>query len=350
MTRVLLVDPMMHNPHTILPAADALRRGHLVAFPTETVYGLGANALDADAVAKIFAAKGRPATDPLIVHVASATDIVSVAQLDDPDLIAQVHALADRFWPGPLTLILPKQPIIPAAVTAGLDSVGVRIPAHPVAQALLKHARVPIAAPSANRFSHPSPTKAAHVYADLAGRIDWLIDGGPTRIGIESTVLDMTQHPPTILRPGGTSLEALRIIVPTVTYTPRIVSTEQAAAGPGMALKHYAPAVPLYLIEGDLDGVIALTRHEIAARADQRVGILAPDAAARALDDPALTILALGDTPEHIAARLYAGIRDLDTHPLDVILALHIVGEGVLVAVRDRLFRAAEGKVIAVGD
>ncbi len=346
MTRVIVVSSDFSNLHIILPAADALRHGELVAFPTETVYGLGANALDSAAVAKIFIAKGRPATDPLIVHLNNAQQVSKIARLEDPLLAEQVQMLASNFWPGPLTLVLPKQPTIPSNVTAGRDTVGVRVPAHPIAQALLRYARVPVAAPSANRFSHPSPTQALHVYTDLGERIEWLIDGGPTFIGIESTVLDMTQSPPTVLRPGGVTIEALRQIIPSITYTPRVIQDDEAAAGPGMSLKHYAPKTPLYLIEGKDEEVIKLIKREIAQRVGQRIGILAPDSIASILDDPTLFILALGNTPESIAARLYTAIRDLDAAALDVIFALHIKGEGVLIAIRDRLFRAAEGKII----
>src|SRR5215207_10008105 len=198
-----MIDPMPRQPATIIlrddasgvgRAAEILRGGGLVAFPTETVYGLGAHALDASAVRGIFAAKGRPADDPLIVHVASAADVSRVA-----DLTPDAERLAQRFWPGPLTLVLPKRPVVPAEVTAGLTTVAVRVPAHATARALLDAARLPIAAPSANLFSRPSPTRVEHVLEDLDGRIDAVLDGGPTPLGLESTILDLTASPPRLL-------------------------------------------------------------------------------------------------------------------------------------------------------
>lgn len=346
MTHVIVVPPDLPAPHIIKPAADALRHGDLVAFPTETVYGLGANTLDADAVAKIFVAKGRPATDPLIVHVPDIQQVATVADLSDLALTAMVERIAAEFWPGPLTLILPKRDTIPDNVTAGLNSVGVRIPDHPIALSLLKLARVPIAAPSANRFSHPSPTRALHVFDDLKNRIEWLIDGGSTEVGIESTVLDLTQATPTILRPGGTTVESLIALLGDVDYTPRVVADGTASTGPGMLLKHYAPNTPFYLIEGAPQAVIRTTQQAANDRPQQKIGIIAPDFIAKALDEMGLLVLGLGDMPAEIAASLYAAIRDLDRRELDVIIAIHVHGDGVLVAVRDRLYRAAEGNII----
>src|SRR5438128_2586209 len=209
MTAVLTIDRQFPEPAAIARAAAILRQGRLVAFPTETVYGLGANALDAAAVARVFEVKGRPPTNPLIVHVAGADQIAQVAA-DWPDVAAR---LAERFWPGPLTLVLPKRRELPDIVTAGGPTVAVRVPAHPVAQALLKEAGVPVAAPSANRSTGLSPTTAAHVLRGLADRIDLILDGGPTSGGIESTVLDVTTSPPRLLRPGLVTPAAIEAIV-----------------------------------------------------------------------------------------------------------------------------------------
>src|SRR5689334_3766286 len=205
MTQVIRVDPEVPDPAALAIAAACLRRGGLVAFPTETVYGLGVHALDRAAVRRLFEAKGRPANDPLIVHV----DHIDRMQPLVNDIPAAARALAARFWPGPLTIVLRRSERVPDEVTAGLATVAIRVPAHPVARALLIAAGVPIAAPSANRFSRPSPTRAAHVMDDLAGRIDLVVDGGATQVGVESTVLDLSGDLPTVLRPGAVSIDML---------------------------------------------------------------------------------------------------------------------------------------------
>ena len=213
-TRVLAVDPTKPDPAGLAEAAQVLVAGGLVAFPTETVYGLGALALDSAAVNRIFAAKERPSTDPVIVHLAGPQDLPRVARSVPPGL----EALATTFWPGPLTLIVPRGPAVPDIVTAGGDTVAVRVPAHPVARALLLAATVPIAAPSANRFSRPSPTRAEHVLADLDGRVDLILDAGPTSVGVESTIVDLTHRPARLLRPGGVPVEALREHLPDLRF------------------------------------------------------------------------------------------------------------------------------------
>lgn len=294
------------TPIHITRAAQILRGGGLVAFPTETVYGLGANALDAAAVRRIFVAKGRPDWDPLIVHV-TGWEMASTLAHDVP------QALTERFWPGPLTLVLPKRPCVPDIVTAGRATVALRAPRHPVAAALLAACALPIAAPSANRFRRPSPTCAAHVEADLGNEVDLILDGGNTPVGIESTVLDLTQSPPAILRPGGVSVEELTAVLGPVTIAPA-VEDELAArglAGPGMSAKHYAPQTPLELFE---------TEAALQARAAQfrRPGILRPQ-----------------------PATLFAQLRELDAQGVEVILALLPPPVGLGLAVRDRLQRAA---------
>ncbi|MCS7072736.1 MAG: L-threonylcarbamoyladenylate synthase, partial [Anaerolinea sp.] len=254
-TRVIRVDPHAPEATAIAAAAGVIRAGGLVAFPTETVYGLGADATRADAAARIFAAKGRPASDPLIVHLAEVAAIEQVA-VDVPPLALE---LAARFWPGPLTLVLRRSARIPDIVTAGAETVAVRMPAHPVARALIAAAAVPVAAPSANTFSRPSATTAAHVLADLGGRIDLILDSGPTPIGVESTIVDLLADPPAILRPGGVPLEALRALIPAITLRPRYLDMDTgAASAPGQMIKHYSPRAPVRLYTGsDLDRVLA---------------------------------------------------------------------------------------------
>jgi len=211
-TTVLRLTPDCPEPDLIADAAACLRRGGLVAFPTETVYGLGVAAFDAAAVRRLFAAKGRPAEDPLIVHIASLDALAALVSARPP----AVDALAARFWPGPLTLVLRRSTLVPDEVTAGLDTVAIRVPAHPVAHALLAAAGIPVAAPSANLFSRPSPTRAGHVLEDLDGRIDLVLDGGRTQVGVESTVLDLSGDVPEVLRPGAVTLEMLRPLLPDV--------------------------------------------------------------------------------------------------------------------------------------
>jgi L-threonylcarbamoyladenylate synthase len=351
-TIVLSVDPAEPDPAALVRAAAVLRRGDLVAFPTETVYGLGANALDAAAVAKIFVAKGRPAADPLIVHLAIPAQLGDVARQIPP----LAHELAAAFWPGPLTLVLRRQPAVPTNVTAGRDTVAVRVPAHPVALALLAAAGVPIAAPSANLFTYPSPTQAAHVLEDLGGRIDMILDGGPTTIGIESTVLDLTQEPPALLRPGGVPLEALRHYLPGLDFSPSYVELEndqRGQAAPGMLLKHYSPRAKLQLYAGEADRALARMHAEAAeARASgAKVGVMVPEGEATPFATLGVEIATLGPAGDlaQVGRRIFAAMRDLDQRGVEVILARAPDRAGLGLAIWDRLVRAAEGHVIDVG-
>lgn len=354
MTDVIRVDPAAPDRAALKPAAERLRAGGLVAFPTETVYGLGAHALDVAAVRRIFEAKRRPATDPLIVHIARLESLDQLVR-DVPDA---ARSLAERFWPGPLTLVLPKSPAVPAEVTAGLDTVAVRMPSHVVARALLELADIPIAAPSANLFSRPSPTRAAHVLEDLKDRIDIVIDAGSTDVGIESTVIDLTGETPTILRPGAVTLETLRKVLPravTREAAPDALGAAGAMPSPGLLDKHYAPATPMTLYEG-ADAVDAIVRDaRLARNRGQKVGILAADEDRRKLGaaggvegGPPLKIVAVGssDEPEAVAARLYAALRELDAAGLDLILARGFPARGGLgLAIQDRLRRAAGNRI-----
>jgi L-threonylcarbamoyladenylate synthase len=242
-----------------------LRRGGLVAFPTETVYGLGANALDADAVAGIFRAKGRPANNPIIVHVGEPRDALGVVA-EWPDTAQRLTA---RFWPGPLTLVLPRRETVPGIVTAGGPMVAVRVPAHPVALALLRAAGVPLAAPSANRSSRLSPTRAEHVLRDLDGLIDMVLDAGPAPGGLESTVLDLTSSPPRLLRPGLIQPEQIAAAIGAITQAPTAAAKAGALPSPGMLARHYAPRTPLECVEGD-----ATERVRARANAGEKVGWL----------------------------------------------------------------------------
>lgn len=343
-TRVFPVDPQAPQAEAIAIAGRLIRRGGLVAFPTETVYGLGANAFDGAAIAKIFAAKGRPANDPLIVHIARFEQLAQVARQIPP----QAHELSRRYWPGPLTLVLKKAERIPANLTAHLDTVAVRMPDHEVALALLRAAKTPIAAPSANQFSRPSPTSAQHVIDDLKDLVDMVLDGGPTPIGVESTILSLIDDQPRVLRPGGIAVEALRSGLPDLDYAPQFLADDDSAApAPGSMLRHYSPRARVILFSGADDAqVAAAMRAEIASR--QRVGLLASDADAAAFADLDIAIEQLGANEDDAARRLFAALRSLDQQGVDCILARAPEKTGLGLAVWDRLLRAADGSLVEV--
>ena len=336
------------KPEDLARAAEILRSGGLVAFPTETVYGLGANALDSAAVARIFAAKQRPAWDPVIVHIAARSQLEQVATEIPP----AADRLITNFWPGPLTLLLPRSSAIPDAVTAGRSLVGVRMPAHPAAFELIRLAGVPIAAPSANRFGHISPTTAEHVLADLDGRIDAVVDAGPTLHGVESTVLDPAQDPILIYRPGAVTLEQVRAVAgPAIPYEPDPKSKRTESPSPGVGIRHYAPHARLILIEAPDTEIPAALAHAAASHAHARIGILLPEEFAqpvlsrqvRQILPPSAVIFDWGSwaTPEELARSLYAGLRDLDAAGCDLILCPLPPAEGIGTALRDRLQKAA---------
>jgi L-threonylcarbamoyladenylate synthase len=343
-TRTLSIDPDAPDDAAIRRAAEVLRAGGLVAFPTETVYGLGAYALHRAAVRRIFEAKGRPSTDPLIVHVAVFAQLAPLVATV-PDV---ARLLAEHFWPGPLTLVMRRSAAVPDEVTAGLDTVAVRIPAHPIAQALLAAAAIPIAAPSANLFSRPSPTRAAHVLQDLDGRIDLVIDGGATTVGVESTVLDLSTGVPTILRPGAVTREMLMDVLPRVEIRDEAAAQPSGAMpSPGLLTKHYSPRAPLTLYEGDTPSVIQRMTADARANAAQgrSVGIVAADG------DPFTEahVVRIGGERDlaTIASKLYAALRELDAAGVDVILARGFSStSGLGVAITDRLRRAAAGRLV----
>jgi L-threonylcarbamoyladenylate synthase len=338
----------MARRHTRLLAADTagiqtaaaiLRDGGLVGLPTETVYGLGAHALDAGAVRAIFAAKGRPADDPVIVHIARLDQLEDVAVPN-----AAACRLAEHFWPGPLTLVLPKRPNVPLDVTAGLDTVGVRMPSHAVANAILVEAKIPVAAPSANLFGRPSPTTAQHVLDDLAGRIDAVVDGGPTQVGVESTIVDVSREPPRLLRPGGLAAEAIEAVL----GSPLLVVTrtrEGPQVAPGMLAIHYAPRTPLTLITGSRQRDRLLRSVEEALARHISVGVLALSEDVTSLPH-GVDVEVVGEwaKPEISASRLFEAIRALDSKGLDVLFARELAdpGRGLGRALSDRLRRAAQ--------
>ncbi|MDI6710950.1 MAG: L-threonylcarbamoyladenylate synthase [Thermoanaerobacterales bacterium] len=341
------VDPQDPDPAVIAAAAAVIRRGGLVAFPTETVYGLGADATNGAAVRRIFAAKGRPADNPLIVHI-SAMDELRPLVRDVPDV---ARALAGAFWPGPLTLVLPAAPSLPREVTAGLDTVGVRMPDHPVALALIRAAGVPLAAPSANASGRPSPTTAAHVLDDLGGRIDAVLDGGPAPVGVESTVLDLTATPPAVLRPGGVTVEQLEAVLGRAAVADRKGENGGPPRSPGMKYRHYAPRTPLVLFEGPPPAVAeAIRRRAAEARAAGRraVVLAAPETAGLYAPEP-VVVTGPRDRPDKVAAALYDALRRADAAGADVILAEGPAPGGLGGTVLERLRRAATEIVLSKG-
>ncbi len=325
----------------IARAAEVIRAGGLVAFPTETVYGLGANALNDQAVRKIFIAKERPADDPLIIHIAHAQQLALLAQHTSQ----RVWDLAERFWPGPLTLVLPKTERVPPVTTGGLETVAVRAPAHPVAKRLIELSGAPIAAPSANLFGRPSPTTAQHVWEDLNGRIELILDGGPTPIGVESTVVDLTQDPPMVLRPGGVTLEELRDVLGEV----RLLDSsarEAARRSPGTRWRHYAPRAKLLIVE---PGQAEDEAKRLLAQGYRRVGVIlrrefegskVPTPQLRELSNSFIVELMPSDVQSY-ARRLFAVLRELDHSGVEVIVVEKIAERGLGRAIMDRLRRAS---------
>lgn len=347
-TLVTPVDGQYPDIETLALAAQVIRDGGLVAFPTETVYGLGANALDQAAVARIFVAKGRPANDPIIAHIAHTDQLTDLAI----SIPALAYELASAFWPGPLTLVLRKQASVPSNLTANNATVAVRMPAHPVASFLIQESGVPIGAPSANRFSRPSPTSALHVLADLDGRVDVVLDGGAATIGLESTIVDLTQAVPTVLRPGGIDLEALRAVMPTLALSQRMIAADDSTPvpAPGTLAKHYAPDASLIVIRGDAAAarakMLALVQTHTAQ--GEQVGLLLADGDALAFEGLPVQIMLLGPDVQAMAANLFAGLRALDASSVDVILVRAPEQTGIGLAVWDRLQRAAQGHIIEV--
>ena len=310
--------------------AEVIRAGGLVAFPTETVYGLGADAISAAAVARIFEAKERPRGNPLIVHLASAAALETIAAVVPPLALDA----AARFWPGPLTLVLPRAATVPLITTGGLETVAVRVPAHPVARALIAACGRPIAAPSANRSGRPSPTRAEHVREDLDGRVELILDGGPTPVGVESTVLDMTTDPPMLLRPGGVTLEELQACLGGVDV---LRGDDDSAAGrsPGLRYRHYAPRAQVIIIEaGTGERVVApwIEAGRPVALMTQRP---------LSLERPGLTVKTMPGDLGAYARDLFAVLRELDSTGVEGIFVEAVPREGLGLTIMDRLRRAA---------
>lgn len=363
-TNVNIQSPAAYSELLAAPA-KCLKRGGLVAFPTETVYGLGADALNESAAGRIYEAKGRPSDNPLIVHIAKADDMELLAYSNE-----WANMLAQAFWPGPLTIILPKKDIVPYETTGGLDTVAIRMPSHPVAQELIRQSGVYVAAPSANTSGRPSPTTAAHVVEDMTGRIEYIVDGGPVGIGIESTIVDVSGDIPTILRPGFITGRMLEQIIGSVAIDPALERPKEGCRpkAPGMKYTHYAPKGELTLVElsgtgdaqpDDVADMVQLQKpviNKICALAAQRkqegfrVGIMAPRETISFYKGHADVVICVGDRKEQdtVAAGLYAALRDFDAADVDYIYAESFRGDGLSYAIMNRLLKAAGQRVIRV--
>lgn len=333
----------------LLEAAQILRDGGLVAFPTETVYGLGANALDAAASAKIYAAKGRPSDNPLIAHISCLDELAPLVS----EIPEAGRKLAETYWPGPLTLVFPKSDKVPYGTTGGLDTVAVRMPSDPVANRLIALAGVPVAAPSANTSGRPSPTMAEHVYEDMNGKIEMIIDGGPVGIGVESTIVDVSGDVPMLLRPGAVTMEMLRETVGHVEIDPAIQgppSADLRPKAPGMKYRHYAPKAALTLVEGEEDAVVSRINDLVKEHleAGETVGIICTEETRARYPQGVLRCVGEREHEETIAHNLFAVLREFDDLQVDCIYSESFASDHLGQAIMNRLMKAAGYHVIEV--
>lgn len=333
----------------LLEAAKILGSGGLVAFPTETVYGLGANALDETAAKKIYEAKGRPSDNPLIAHISCMEEL--------PALVREIpeagRKLAERYWPGPLTMIFPKKDVVPYGTTGGLETVAVRMPSDPVANKLIKLAGVPVAAPSANTSGRPSPTKAEHVIEDMNGKIEMIIDGGEVGIGVESTIVDVSGQVPTLLRPGAVTMEMLRETLGQVEIDPAIlgpVSAEIKPKAPGMKYRHYAPKADMILVEGETEQVVEYIVRESkkAEAAGKKVGIICTEESRSMYSKGILEVIGSREHEETVAHNLFAVLRDFDERQVDCIFSESFSKDRLGQAIMNRLCKAAGYHIVKV--
>ncbi|TDQ38746.1 L-threonylcarbamoyladenylate synthase [Aureibacillus halotolerans] len=342
------VDKLLATPgddQKIGEAAKVLRAGGTVAFPTETVYGLGANAYNEEAVRRIFKAKGRPVDNPLIVHISSEKQLYELAS----DLPDYAEALAEAFWPGALTLVVPHAGAVTAAVTAGLETVGIRMPEHPIALALINAAGLPLAAPSANMSGRPSPTSGAHVWEDLNGKIDGLVDGGLAGVGVESTVVDCSGDKPVILRPGGVTKEAIEALIGPIAIDPALKEATIQPKSPGVKYTHYAPKATLLLVDKQS---ISMEDAVKAYQAEgKKVGLLLFEENETLQAMAAYSVICGNvNEPDKVASALFASLRAFDTQPVDIILSETVSETGIGAAIMNRLTKAAGHQWYRVGE
>lgn len=349
-TKIIKIDRNHFSSADVEAAAALLRAGHLVAFPTETVYGLGANALDETAAKRIYAAKGRPSDNPLIVHIAEMSALYELAEEVPEDAVR----LGEAFWPGPLTMILKKSRQVPAGTTGGLETVAIRLPADPIARELIRCAGVYVAAPSANASGRPSTTTAEHVYEDLHGRIDMILDGGPVAIGLESTIVDLTGEFPMILRPGYITKEQLETVLGTVVYDKAVIAKQMqenvVAKAPGMKYRHYAPKGELTIYEGSQEAVVNAINEQIRLRISEGavVGVLATDESAKSYIGGNVCSIGSRKDEDSIAAHLYKTLRDFDEIGADYIYSESFDDNPLSSAIMNRLRKAAGYRTITI--
>ena len=347
-TEIIKVNPQAIDAETIARAGEILKKGGLVAFPTETVYGLGGDATNPEASHKIYSAKGRPSDNPLIVHITNMKALEEMVE----EVPQTAYALAERFWPGPLTMIFRKNDRIPYETTGGMDTVAVRMPSDPIAQALIDASTGYIAAPSANTSGRPSPTQAEHVAQDLSGKIDMIIDGGPVNIGLESTIVDLTEDVPMILRPGYITLEMLREVLGEVRIDPGLIAadSERKPKAPGMKYRHYAPKADLKVVEGKTDAVVQTINRlcEELVEKKKQVGIIATEETKEHYRQGIVISIGARDDEEAIARHLYGILRQFDVLGVDAIFSESFAAAGMGQAIMNRLLKAAGHQVLEV--
>ena len=347
-TRLVRIDEKQIDGELVREAGEVIRAGGLVAFPTETVYGLGGDALNAASSEKIYRAKGRPSDNPLIVHIADMEALAAIVR----EIPAGALKLAERFWPGPLTMILHKADIVPYETTGGLDTVAVRMPVHPVARELIRAAGGYVAAPSANRSGRPSPTSAKYVIEDLDGRIEMIVDGGDVEIGLESTIVDLTAEPPVILRPGYITVQMLREVLGEVAEDCTMMRDDsgQAPKAPGMKYRHYAPRGELTIVDGPARNVIEYINRSVgeAQRAHKKTGVICTDANLEQYRADVCKSAGDRDDEEAVARRLYRILREFDDEAVEIIYAESFRADGLGQAIMNRLLKAAGHRVVHI--
>ena len=347
-TRIEKIDRHKLNKKILCEAGDILKKGGLVAFPTETVYGLGANALDEEAARKTYAAKGRPSDNPLIVHIARMEDLPAIVK----EIPEQAKVIAEKFWPGPLTMIFEKSEIVPYPTTGGLDTVAVRMPVDEVACALILAGGGYVSAPSANTSGRPSPTTAEHVAEDMNGKIEMILDGGAVEIGVESTILDMTVTPPMILRPGAVTEEMLEELIGEVSVDRTILDagSKTPPKAPGMKYRHYAPKAELSIVEGEIGQVVSFINEIVKEKIEEgfKVGIIGTEETVGRYPYGDVKCVGTREDEMTIAGHLYGILREFDTDGVDYIYSESFAAEGIGSAVMNRLLKAAGHHVITL--
>lgn len=341
-TRILKIDE--NELENLIDAKELIQRGELVAFPTETVYGLGADGLNPEAVEKIFIAKGRPQDNPLILHVSDEAMLKKLVE----KIPAEGKILMETFWPGPLTIILKKSKIVPDIITAGLNTVAIRMPKNEIALDIIKLSETPIAAPSANISGRPSPTDARTCFEDLKGKVELIVDGGNTIVGLESTVIDVTSEIPTILRPGAITYEMIKKVLPNVEIDKGILEKEEIPKSPGQKYKHYAPKAEAFLVLGTLSEKVDKIKRFIEANDDKKIGVMATTELLKEIDASNLVVKDLGSINdlEKIASLIFRDLRDLDRLEVDLIICEGVKEEGLGLAIMNRLKKSTSNRFI----